>query len=148
MIAYLLCQEAKDFDDRKRKEAVMKKASEKTKKAKSFTRVIKELENIFLPFSLHAETVEVEIEVVSPSIVPSGNFTKLNRTVTCMVLKANYRRTSCPYHAEFRGPRSDYVRQATPDHLLFCAGLEREDIYSSPLLVYDFLRTLGLMDLV
>ncbi|GFT85658.1 putative RNA-directed DNA polymerase from transposon BS [Trichonephila clavipes] len=24
---------------------------------------------------------------------------------------------------------------ATPDHLLFCAGLEREDIYSSPLLV-------------
>ncbi|GFW08748.1 hypothetical protein TNCV_4299211 [Trichonephila clavipes] len=33
--------------------------------------------------------------------------------------------------------------QATPDH----AGLEREDIYSSPLLVYDFLRTLGLMDL-
>ncbi|GFW75426.1 putative RNA-directed DNA polymerase from transposon BS [Trichonephila clavipes] len=38
--------------------------------------------------------------------------------------------------------------QATPDHLLFCAGLEREDIYSSPLLVYDFLRTLGLMDLV
>ncbi|GFY06127.1 replication factor C subunit 3 [Trichonephila clavipes] len=38
--------------------------------------------------------------------------------------------------------------QATPDHFLFCAGLEREDIYSSPLLVYDFLRTLGLMDLV
>ncbi|GFT24555.1 RNase H domain-containing protein [Trichonephila clavipes] len=38
--------------------------------------------------------------------------------------------------------------QATPDHLLFCAGLEREDIYSSPVLVYDFLRTLGLMDLV
>ncbi|GFW56539.1 hypothetical protein TNCV_1862491 [Trichonephila clavipes] len=37
---------------------------------------------------------------------------------------------------------------ATPDHLLFCAGLEREDIFSSPLLVYDFLRTLGLMDLV
>ncbi|GFX93012.1 hypothetical protein TNCV_139561 [Trichonephila clavipes] len=35
---------------------------------------------------------------------------------------------------------------ATPDHLLFCAGLEREDIYSSPLLVYDFLRTLVLMD--
>ncbi|GFX59095.1 uncharacterized protein TNCV_3815291 [Trichonephila clavipes] len=35
----------------------------------------------------------------------------LNRTVTCMVLKANDRRTSCPYHDEFRGPRSDYVRQ-------------------------------------
>ncbi|GFW40670.1 putative RNA-directed DNA polymerase from transposon BS [Trichonephila clavipes] len=38
--------------------------------------------------------------------------------------------------------------QATPDHLLFYAGLDREDIYSSPLLVYDFLGTLGLMDLV
>ncbi|GFS90789.1 RNase H domain-containing protein [Trichonephila clavipes] len=37
---------------------------------------------------------------------------------------------------------------ATPDHLLLCAGLDREDIYSSPLLAYDFLRTLGLMDLV
>ncbi|GFV55725.1 hypothetical protein TNCV_755251 [Trichonephila clavipes] len=61
--------------------------------------------------SLHAEIVEVEIEVVSPSIVPSGNFAELNRTVTCMVLKANDRRTSCPCHDEFRGPRSDYVRQ-------------------------------------
>ncbi|GFU83500.1 secernin-1 [Trichonephila clavipes] len=61
--------------------------------------------------SLHAEIVEVEIEVVSPSIVPSGNFAQLNRTVTCMVLKANDRRTSCPCHDEFRGPRSDYVRQ-------------------------------------
>ncbi|GFV28448.1 hypothetical protein TNCV_3983991 [Trichonephila clavipes] len=28
-----------------------------------------------------------------------------------MVLKANDRRTSCPCHGEFRGPRSDYVRQ-------------------------------------
>ncbi|GFX91891.1 uncharacterized protein TNCV_3577211 [Trichonephila clavipes] len=27
----------------------------------------------------------------------------LNRTVTCMVLKANDRRTSCPCHDEFRG---------------------------------------------
>ncbi|GFW89916.1 uncharacterized protein TNCV_4196041 [Trichonephila clavipes] len=35
----------------------------------------------------------------------------LNRTVTCMVLKANDRRTSCPCHDEFRGPRSDYARQ-------------------------------------
>ncbi|GFX03664.1 uncharacterized protein TNCV_2112361 [Trichonephila clavipes] len=35
----------------------------------------------------------------------------LNRTVTCMVLKANDRRTFCPCHDEFRGPRSDYVRQ-------------------------------------
>ncbi|GFT01118.1 transposable element Tcb2 transposase [Trichonephila clavipes] len=60
---------------------------------------------------LHAEIVEEEIEVVSPSIVPSGNFAELNRTVTCMVLKANDRRTSCPCHDEFRGPRSDYVRQ-------------------------------------
>ncbi|GFW47964.1 hypothetical protein TNCV_2401511 [Trichonephila clavipes] len=33
-------------------------------------------------------------QVVSPSIVPSGNFTEINRTVTCMVLKANDRRTS------------------------------------------------------
>ncbi|GFW27520.1 uncharacterized protein TNCV_163601 [Trichonephila clavipes] len=35
----------------------------------------------------------------------------LKRTVTCMVLKANDRRTSCLCHDEFRGPRSDYVRQ-------------------------------------
>ncbi|GFT30988.1 hypothetical protein TNCV_1683541 [Trichonephila clavipes] len=28
-----------------------------------------------------------------------------------MVLKANDRPTSCPCHNEFRGPRSDYVRQ-------------------------------------
>ncbi|GFX49871.1 hypothetical protein TNCV_1031221 [Trichonephila clavipes] len=55
--------------------------------------------------------VEVEIEVMSPAIVPSGNFAELNCTVTCMVLKANDRRTSCPCHDEFREPRSDYVRQ-------------------------------------
>ncbi|GFV94715.1 uncharacterized protein TNCV_3864381 [Trichonephila clavipes] len=35
----------------------------------------------------------------------------LNRTVPCMVLKANDRRTSCPCHDEFCGPHSDYVRQ-------------------------------------
>ncbi|GFT25082.1 uncharacterized protein TNCV_179911 [Trichonephila clavipes] len=32
-----------------------------------------------------------------------------------MVLKANNRRTSCPCHDEFRGPRSDYVRQVAPE---------------------------------
>ncbi|GFX81859.1 hypothetical protein TNCV_2570591 [Trichonephila clavipes] len=67
-------------------------------------------------WNLHAEIVEVEIEVVSPSIVPSGNFAELNRTVTCMVLKANDRRTSCPCHDEFRGPRSDYVRQVASEN--------------------------------
>ncbi|GFV72071.1 hypothetical protein TNCV_2460041 [Trichonephila clavipes] len=46
--------------------------------------------------NFHAEIVEMEIEVVSPSIIPSGNFAELNRTVTCMVLKANDRRTSSP----------------------------------------------------
>ncbi|GFV31992.1 transposable element Tcb1 transposase [Trichonephila clavipes] len=66
--------------------------------------------------SLHAEIVEVEIEVVSPSIVSSGNFAELNPTVTCMVLKANGRRTSCPCHDEFRGPRSDYVRQVASEN--------------------------------
>ncbi|GFY27092.1 hypothetical protein TNCV_2067131 [Trichonephila clavipes] len=54
------------------------------------------LENISLPFNFHAEIVEVEIEVVSPSIIPSGNFAELNHTVTCMVLKANDRRASSP----------------------------------------------------
>ncbi|GFV99257.1 hypothetical protein TNCV_1512291 [Trichonephila clavipes] len=34
-----------------------------------------------------------------------------------MVLKANDRRTSCPCHDEFRGPRSDYVRQRAPTQL-------------------------------
>ncbi|GFW02730.1 retrovirus-related Pol polyprotein from transposon 17.6 [Trichonephila clavipes] len=42
----------------------------------------------------------------------------LNRTVTCMVLKANDRRTSCPCHDEFRGPRSDYVRQVLDPHVV------------------------------
>ncbi|GFX60528.1 hypothetical protein TNCV_1182471 [Trichonephila clavipes] len=30
-----------------------------------------------------------------------------------MMLKVNDRRSSCPCHNEFRGPRSDYVRQNT-----------------------------------
>ncbi|GFW37031.1 uncharacterized protein TNCV_5019291 [Trichonephila clavipes] len=39
---------------------------------------------------------------------PFGNFTELNRTVTCMVLKA---KALAHCQDEFRGPRSDYVRQ-------------------------------------
>ncbi|GFU20385.1 hypothetical protein TNCV_2521601 [Trichonephila clavipes] len=39
--------------------------------------------------------VEEEIGGVA-SIVPSGNFAELIRTFTCMVLKANDRRTSSP----------------------------------------------------
>ncbi|GFU42795.1 hypothetical protein TNCV_3139801 [Trichonephila clavipes] len=77
---------------------------------------------------LHAEIVEVEIEVVSPSIVLSGNFAELNRTVTCMVLKANDRRTSCPCHDEFRGPRSDYVRQVASENnnkKILCSSLNK-----------------------
>ncbi|GFY27101.1 uncharacterized protein TNCV_2067221 [Trichonephila clavipes] len=50
----------------------------------------------------------------------------LNRTVTCMVLKANDRRTSCPCHDEFRGPRSDYVRQV----VLATTTTTYSDLYS------------------
>ncbi|GFU92547.1 uncharacterized protein TNCV_4794761 [Trichonephila clavipes] len=49
----------------------------------------------------------------------------LNRTVTCMVLKANDRRTSCPCHDEFRGPRSDYVRQLPCRN---CGGGDRSGV--------------------
>ncbi|GFV54716.1 uncharacterized protein TNCV_3844351 [Trichonephila clavipes] len=51
----------------------------------------------------HAEIVEVEI--VAPSFVmffrPLSNFSELNRTLLA------------PCHNEFRGPRSDYVRQTS-----------------------------------
>ncbi|GFU80013.1 uncharacterized protein TNCV_578931 [Trichonephila clavipes] len=39
-----------------------------------------------------------------------------------MVLKVNDRRTSCPCHDEFRGPRSDYVRQ----DIHWCAKIKDE----------------------
>ncbi|GFV80714.1 hypothetical protein TNCV_4618761 [Trichonephila clavipes] len=42
----------------------------------SFT-VAMDVLSVIVCFHLHAEIVEVEIEVVSPSIVPSGNFTEL-----------------------------------------------------------------------
>ncbi|GFV53768.1 apolipoprotein(A) [Trichonephila clavipes] len=58
--------------------------------------------------------------VVSPSIVISGNFAELIRTVTCTVLKGNDRRTSSPCYDEFRGPRSDYVRQGDSGGPLAC----------------------------
>ncbi|GFV91308.1 hypothetical protein TNCV_898251 [Trichonephila clavipes] len=43
----------------------------------------------------HAKIVEVEIGGVA-NYCPFGNFSELNRTVTCMVAKANDRRTSSP----------------------------------------------------
>ncbi|GFS63180.1 hypothetical protein TNCV_1496261 [Trichonephila clavipes] len=39
-----------------------------------------------------------------------------------MVLKANDRRTSCPCHDEFHGPRSDYVRQKGFGYPLCCSS--------------------------
>ncbi|GFT56777.1 hypothetical protein TNCV_1268781 [Trichonephila clavipes] len=42
----------------------------------------------FPPLQSHSKIVEVERQVVSPSIVPYGNFAEQIRTVTCMVLKA------------------------------------------------------------
>ncbi|GFV87080.1 transposable element Tcb1 transposase [Trichonephila clavipes] len=93
-----------------------------------------------LEYNLHAEVVEVEIEIVSPSIVPSGNFAELNRTVTCMVLKANDRRTSCPCHDEFRGPRSDYVRQVASEnnnnnYSIAASNAENALVFDGPLLL-------------
>ncbi|GFV73654.1 transposable element Tcb1 transposase [Trichonephila clavipes] len=56
------------------------------------------IDNLILsmPRRFPCRNCEMEIEVVSPPIVSSGNFTELNRTVTCMVLKTNDRRTSSP----------------------------------------------------
>ncbi|GFY06260.1 sodium-coupled monocarboxylate transporter 1 [Trichonephila clavipes] len=46
-------------------------------------------------YEFNAEIVEVEIGGAA-IYRPFGNFAELNRTVTCMVLKANDRRTSSP----------------------------------------------------
>ncbi|GFU70863.1 hypothetical protein TNCV_1005431 [Trichonephila clavipes] len=58
-----------------------------------------------------------KMQVVPPSIVPSGNFAELNRTVPCRVPSV----LLDPCHDEFRGPRSDYVRQ----HLIPSATFRR-----------------------
>ncbi|GFV17835.1 transposable element Tc1 transposase [Trichonephila clavipes] len=43
---------------------------------------------------------------------PFGEFRRAKIALSiALVLKANDRRASCPCHDEFRGPRSDYVRQ-------------------------------------
>ncbi|GFV36244.1 hypothetical protein TNCV_2232911 [Trichonephila clavipes] len=57
-----------------------------------------------------AEIVEVEIEVVSPSIVPSGSFTELKSH--CHLYGAQGQRQAYLLPMpRLRGPRSDYVRQ-------------------------------------
>ncbi|GFU13391.1 uncharacterized protein TNCV_698211 [Trichonephila clavipes] len=63
---------------------------------------------------------------------PFGKALSLNRTVTCMVLKANDRRTSCPCHDEFRGPCSDYVRQITMFEPLRGLYAERHPVRRTP----------------
>ncbi|GFV83359.1 hypothetical protein TNCV_3055061 [Trichonephila clavipes] len=63
----------------------------------------------FLKNSL-AEIVEVEMEVVSPSIVPSGSFTELKSH--CHLYGAQGQRQAYLLPMpRLRGPRSDYVRQ-------------------------------------
>ncbi|GFW49862.1 uncharacterized protein TNCV_1885251 [Trichonephila clavipes] len=47
---------------------------------------------------------------------PFGEFRRAKSHCHLMVLKANDRRTSCPCHHEFRGPRSDYVRQVASEN--------------------------------
>ncbi|GFU99663.1 hypothetical protein TNCV_4083841 [Trichonephila clavipes] len=76
----------------------------------------RELEKISLPFSSTPKLWRWRY-MVAPSIVmfygAFGNFNEINRTVTCMVFKAkaNDRCTSSHCYDEFRGSRSDYVRQ-------------------------------------
>ncbi|GFX82057.1 uncharacterized protein TNCV_397871 [Trichonephila clavipes] len=72
--------------------------------------VLKELENISLQFTCRNCGDRGRVAIYRPFGEVSLS---LSRTVTCMVLKANDRRTSCPCHDEFRGPRSDYVRQTS-----------------------------------
>ncbi|GFT29037.1 uncharacterized protein TNCV_3586871 [Trichonephila clavipes] len=75
---------------------------------------VQETGEYFPPLQFHAKIVEVEIGGVA-IYCSFGNFTELNRTVPCMVLKS--RPTTgvllAPCHDEFRGPRSDCVRQVT-----------------------------------
>ncbi|GFW06493.1 methyltranfer_dom domain-containing protein [Trichonephila clavipes] len=58
-----------------------------------------------------------------------------------MVLKANDRRTSCPCHDEFRGPRSDYVRHEKEADMRMprriCESKHIKDIQTSMFYVGD-----------
>ncbi|GFU52247.1 RNase H domain-containing protein [Trichonephila clavipes] len=38
--------------------------------------------------------------------------------------------------------------QASPEHILDCLGLSKQDLYEDPLIVLDFLRVNGIMDLI
>lgn len=38
--------------------------------------------------------------------------------------------------------------QASPEHILACLGLSKHDLFDNPLMVLDFLRVFGVMDLV
>ncbi|GBN10486.1 hypothetical protein AVEN_191963-1 [Araneus ventricosus] len=40
------------------------------------------------------------------------------------------------------------AEQATPDHILACLGLSKQDLVSNPLLTSDFFRVYRLMDLI
>ncbi|GBM47727.1 hypothetical protein AVEN_59571-1 [Araneus ventricosus] len=40
------------------------------------------------------------------------------------------------------------AEQATPDHILACLGLSKQDLVSNPLLTLDFFRVHSLMDLI
>ncbi|GBN22103.1 hypothetical protein AVEN_123116-1 [Araneus ventricosus] len=40
------------------------------------------------------------------------------------------------------------AEQATPDHILACLGLSKQDLVSNPLLTLDFFRVRRLMDLI
>ncbi|GFS73144.1 hypothetical protein TNCV_686991 [Trichonephila clavipes] len=78
------------------------------RKSCGLNRECRGLENVSLPFSSIPKMCRWR-SVVSPSIVPSGNFAELIRTVTCKVLKANDRRTSGPLTRLISwAPRSDY----------------------------------------
>ncbi|GBM97980.1 hypothetical protein AVEN_166965-1 [Araneus ventricosus] len=40
------------------------------------------------------------------------------------------------------------AEQATPDHILACLGLSKQDLVSNPLLTLDFFKVHNLMDLI
>ncbi|GFT00716.1 RNase H domain-containing protein [Trichonephila clavipes] len=48
----------------------------------------------------------------------------------------------------FQTCSKSHLLPTSPEHILDCLGLAVEDVYASPLLVLDFVRVNGLMDLI
>ncbi|GFX00811.1 RNase H domain-containing protein [Trichonephila clavipes] len=122
--------------------------------------ILKKLKHISSSHEIHLQWVPSHVKLVSNEIADSlanPQHTMNSAALTYSELHSTYinnKQSTVPPAHLWNGNKafSTCVRcsacQASPENILDCLGLSKQDLYEDPLMVLDFLRVNGIMDLL